>query len=323
MRLANRSVAVDVLPEHGMTISRIARTSGGPNILWERPAHNAVAPRSRDLGPAGEPSIATLHDLLIGGWFEMSPQAGLPGVLDGRETMLHGEASRLPWQVAGTGETWIEATLSTVAEPLELSRRIELDGPAVRVSSTIDNRGEHPVSITHGEHPCFARGVFAGGRLSLQAETATVLPPLDPPSARLVAGEFRWPFAPHRDGGVADLSAIPSAADRSHDHVSIRLADPRVELRTPTGLRVTLEVDLTCHPHLLRWTNYAAPGKPGLGEWDVFALEPMSAPGTAIGDAVRAGAVTRLAAGDRAAYKFVVSLEGEARAGQDPPRGAS
>ncbi|MGB2710376.1 MAG: hypothetical protein WBC33_02585, partial [Conexibacter sp.] len=308
MRLASERIVAEVLPEHGMTITALAPRHGGPNVLWERSGH--VPPAcSRELGPTGAGSLETLHDLLVGGWFEMSPHAGLPGELDARPTLLHGEASRLPWQVVSEGETWVEATVGTVHGSLELRRRIELDGDSVAVRSTIHNAGSVPASIAHGEHPCFSRAVFAGGTLTLDAGEASVLPALDPANASLAEGDLAWPHARGRDGALVDLSTIPADADGSHDHVSIRLAGPRVGVRTRDGLHVTLHVDLGSHPYLLLWRNHRAPSSPGLGTWDVFALEPMSAPGRAIDDAVRSGCVRRLAPGERAAYDLAISVE--------------
>jgi galactose mutarotase-like enzyme len=308
MRLENESVAVEVLPEHGMTITALEASAGGPNVLWQRHRHQAPA-CSRALGPAGERSNETLHDLLLGGWFEMSPLAGMPGRLDGRETHLHGEAARLPWRVADRDGQRLEATVRTVVDGLYLRRGIELVGSTVRTSSTIANRGARAVAVTHGEHPCFSRAVFGGGALRLEARTSRVLEPLDPTGATLGEGGFEWPRAGRRDGTVDDLSRISAAADGAHDHVAIELASPTVQLESPAGLRLTLEIDLARHPYLLLWRNHGAPGAPGFGEWDVFALEPMSAPGRSIEDAVEAGAVVRLESGGQVSYSFSINEE--------------
>jgi hypothetical protein len=277
-------------------------------VLWRRPEHVAP-PRSRDLGPPGAASVDSLHELLTGGWFESSPQAGLPGFLDGHQTRLHGEAMRLPWSVVDSGDDWVDALVPTVDGDLVLRRRVQLDGPTLRVISRIQNRGRATASVVHAEHPCFDRSLFAGGELRLRASRARVVPPLDPANAILEAGEFEWPSAGRSDGGVADLGWITSWPDRAHDHVSVELAEPLVELRAPGGPRVTIEVDLDCHPHLLLWRNHRAPGPPGHGRWDVLALEPASAPGVAIADAVAAGAVSQVSPGAEAVYATAISVD--------------
>jgi galactose mutarotase-like enzyme len=307
IRLQNDRLVAEVLPDRGMTITRLAHLDGGENVLWERPGHVAP-PCSRSLGPAGPASIQTLHELLVGGWFEMSPLAGLPGTLDGEPTLLHGEAMRLPWAVGDVAENSVEASVQTVHGQLELSRRIELDGETILVSSTIRNAGSVAASTTHGEHPCFDRALFGGGSLTLSARSCAVLPPMDPANASLSAGAFTWPQALSRHGGTVDLSSIPLSAQGAHDHVAVELAEPEVEIRTRAGLSVTLRVDLAKHPFLLLWRNLRAPGTPGNGLWDVFALEPMSSPGATVDEAVEAGAVRYIAAGEEVSYSLAVSL---------------
>jgi hypothetical protein len=66
------------------------RDGSGREQLWRRPDFTSPR-RTRDIGPPGEPSIEARFALWPGGWFEMTPHAGTPGLLDERETMLHGE----------------------------------------------------------------------------------------------------------------------------------------------------------------------------------------------------------------------------------------
>lgn len=307
IRLENDQIVVEILADRGMTITRLARRDGGPNVLWERPGHVAP-PCSRELGPPGPASIDTLHELLVGGWFEMSPQAGLPGTVEGRDTHLHGEAMRLPWRREEAADDRIRATAATVTDDLELSRSIQLEAESLSVRSTVRNLGSSAVVTTHGEHPCFDRRLFAGGTLTLAAHACAVLPPLDPANSVLRAGSFDWPRAPARDGATVDLSTIPETASGAHDHVVIELADPRVEIRTRSGASVTLHVDISRHPFLLLWRNLLAPGKPGEGLWDVFALEPMSYRGATVDEAVTAGTMRTIAPGEESSYSLSVSL---------------
>jgi len=306
--LVNESLFVEVWPQRGMTVAAIGlRQAEDSNLLWRRAGH--VAPEcSRALGPSGTPSIESLHDLFVGGWFEMSPHAGLPGTLDGAPTMLHGEALRLPWGIDSADPTRVEASVRAVRWPLQLRRQVKLRGERVEVRSEIRNESSTAIGVSQGEHPCFGRERFAAGRLTLEAERCEVLPPLDPGNASAAAGEFEWPLAPGDAGGVVDFSAIPTVADGSHDHVSITLASPRVVLSAPEGPRLCIEIDLDVHPHLLLWRNFRAASAPSHGSWDVFAIEPMSAPGRSIDDAVAAAATRRLEAGEAAAYGFAIAV---------------
>lgn len=313
MQLRSDAMLSELRPEHGMTMTSLRLRDGGPNVLWERPGHRPPT-CSRALGPSGTPSIETLHDLLIGGWFEMAPHAGLPGVLDGAPTLLHGEAVRLPWAIEAFSGEYVEGVVDAVRTPLTLRRRVEIDGNRVAVTTSIRNRGHSPVSITHGEHPCFDREVFAGGSLELEARSARVMPALDGDNALLAEGEFEWPVASVRAGGRIDLSTIPARADGGNDRVCIELAEPEVELVSAGGLHLTLHTDPSSHPHLLLWRCYRADGAPSFGLWDVLAIEPMSAARLGIAEAARTDAILRLPPGHDASFRCALSVQRAKRA---------
>lgn len=304
LRLADDRIEVTVLPDHGMTVE--ALRIDGENLLWERPDH-VPPPLSRALGPSGAASIESLHDLLIGGWFEMSPHAGLPGELDGAETMLHGEATRLPWNVEHCDATCLAASVRTVRWPLLLRREISIEAGRVCARSEITNEAEADLLVTHGEHPCFDRRLFAGGRLLLDAESSEVLAPLDPRHASAPAGPFQWPLAPARSGGVVDFSAVPEAANGCHDHVAVKLAGPAIVLRSGAGHELALELDLEAHPYVLLWRNFQASSPPGFGAWDVLAIEPTSAPGRSFAEAQASGRARLLGGGESATYRFAIA----------------
>jgi galactose mutarotase-like enzyme len=300
MLLRGEAIEADVLPDLGMSIVSL-RDSSGREQLWRRP-NFSPPPRRREIGPPGEASIEAMFALWPGGWFEMSPHAGLPGELDGRETMLHGEAARLPWEVLDAGPGHLEAQVDAVHEPLRLWRRVEAEADGLLLRSRIENRGDASVEVCHGEHPAFARPDFAGARIELRARRAVVLPQLDPPAASLVAGEFEWPLAPAVGGGTVDLSLVPEHADGAHDHLALELAEPRARIVRVDGSR--LEIDAGNHSHLMLWRHHQPVSSPE--PRDIFALEPMSFGGVTITEAVAAGATRRLAPGETATYESAV-----------------
>ncbi len=302
MLLSGESIEAEVAPELGMSIISL-RDAAGREQLWRRPDFTAP-PRTGHIGPPGEPSIEPMFDLWPGGWFEMSPHAGLPGELDGRQTMLHGEAARLPWRLLDSGRSHIEAEADCVHEPLRLRRRVEADGASLSLHSWIENRGERPVEVCHGEHPAFSRADFAGARIELQARRAVAITLLEPESAAFVAGEFEWPSAPAPGGGTVDLSRVPSEADGVQDCVTFELADPRMRIVRADGS--WLEVDAGNHGHALLWRHHQPPSSPE--PRDIFALEPWSYAGVTIEEAVAARATRRLAPGETVAYDSRVTV---------------
>jgi galactose mutarotase-like enzyme len=293
MLLRGDAIEAEVRPDLGMTIVSL-RDAAGREQLWHRPGFEAPE-RTGEIGPPGEPSVEAMFALWPGGWFEMSPHAGMPGELDGRLTMLHGEAARLPWRVLDEGPSHVEAEADCVHEPLRLRRRIEADGDGLRLRSRIENRGPEPVEVCHGEHPAFLREDFAGARIDLRARSARVLDSPEPEAATAVPGPFEWPHAPAVGGGTVDLSLIPTGSG-AHDHVTIELADPTMRIVRPDGS--LFEIDAGDHPHALLWRHHQPPSAPE--PRDVFALEPWSFGGLDISEAV--GHTQRLAPGESVAY---------------------
>jgi galactose mutarotase-like enzyme len=285
--LADDHWRVIVAPAHGMLIRDAIDVPSGAAALWRKPAPRS-APGSRALPPPGPASIDTFWDVFAGGWFPMFPAAGFTGELDGAPTLFHGELNRLPWNVVDRGPTWIEGRAETVRSPFAVQRRVAVDRGELRVDTAIANVGAAPASYVYGEHPCLWRATFAGGRLLLDACDAWVpAPSFTPERAVLRPGErFAWPEAPGFDEPL-DLSVVPKRRDGRRDHACVDLAAPLIRVTAPGfGRELALELDLAATPHLLLSFAY--------DDWDMLAIEPVSAPGRGIEDAVAAGAVRTL-----------------------------
>lgn len=298
VELADAHWRVTVAPAHGMLIRQARDAVSGAPALWEREPPAPRAP-SRELGPAGPPSAETFHDLFVGGWFAMFPTLGFVAELDGRPAHFHGELARLPWETVARGERSLEARVETVSAPFAVVRRVVLGGGELRVETEIVNTSRAPASFLFGEHPCFARETFAGGRLELAARDGCVPSPAYLPERALLRPGARidWPHAPGRRGGV-DLSCVPARPDGRADHACLELAGPRMRLTAPGfGRALELEHDLDATPYAQLAMNY------GEG-WDMLAIEPLSAP--VFGTQTATGALRRLDAG--AAFRTATTL---------------
>jgi galactose mutarotase-like enzyme len=300
VELADAHWRLTLAPQRGFLIREACDARSGAQMLWRQVAP-APPPPSRELPPPGPESIETFWDIFAGGWFPMFPSAGFTGELDGAPTLFHGELNRLPWEVVGRGPSWIEARVDTVRAPFAVERRVALEAGELRIETTFANTGAAAVSFTYGEHPCFPYATFAGGRMLLAAREAWVPhPSFDPERAQLRPGErFAWPHAPSRDGGTLDLSLLPADADGRHDHACALLAEPRVRIEAPRfGRALELEVDLAVTPYALIWQDF--------GERGAFAVEPGTAPDRGVREAIAAGAVGRLAPGERLRNAFAL-----------------
>ena len=289
-------MTANVAAGHGCCITAIETDAGVP-ILWgrKRPLRRHA---SSEVGPGGEGSYASFDELFVGGWFELFPTACLPGVLDGRQTRLHGEACRVPWRLESRSED--EMVASASCSGFRMERRIRVEGNAVECLSRHRNDTDHALRFTHGEHPCFPRSQFAGGRLRLRAKRAwTEAPAWDPDCSRLRPGsELEWPLAAATDGESIDLEAIPKIADGRQDHVCMELERGSVVFDAPLhGFSVELDFSIEEFPYLLLWQKFDR-DQGGADPFDVFALEPLTFPGRGIDDAVARGSVRELEPGE-------------------------
>ncbi|HEY0871581.1 MAG TPA: hypothetical protein VGD55_14380, partial [Acidothermaceae bacterium] len=216
---------------------------------------------------------------------------------------LHGEIARLPWTVTAVDDVSITARVNTVSPSWQVKRTVAMTDVGFTLHTEAVNTSEASLLCSYGEHPCFARDVFAGGRIDLAASAAFVpTPQEDPVRAKfLPTGAIAWPRLATRDGSWSDADRIPEVADGRLDHVSLTLAAPRISLYAPRlDGHLDLVVQLQELPHALLWERFGRSAK----QWnaDVFAVEPSSAPGRTVDDAVSAGALRSVAPGQSVTF---------------------
>lgn len=317
--LGNSAIEVECYPAHGFAIGAIRRRDSLVNLLWN-PEGARFDPLTTELGPSGTASIDTFdRGILAGGWFLMFPTAGLPGVDAegvGAPQWMHGETARLPWKVLNQSGTSVQCEVRT--RHFLVQREVRLLGNEVRVSTEATNVSSSSQSVTFGEHPCFPRPVFGGGTVQLSAVEAAVTSIADPPNSRLAEREvFTWPQAPLGAGGLRDLSVIPEQADGRHDHVWLKNVEGRASIVALSGeLNVQLSWDAKALPYALLWQHFLPLNSPWGG--DVFALEPVSAPGRTSDDAVNAGAHTSVSPMATVSSWAVLRVDGITKLGTGP-----
>ena len=306
IRLGGDPLLVECDPEAGFVITGIIDAATGANALWQRTGFVPGEFR-RILGPSGEGSTLSFMDLFVGGWFEMFPTAGWPGTVAGAVgpsvSLLHGEAMRLPWAITDHDASSLEASVDMVRTPFRLTRRLEIVGAELVVSERAENRCPVPAPYIWGHHPCFDRATFAGGRFVIDAISAEVPGAVfDEAHNALVPGAaFSFPLAPMTGGGARDIAAIPDEPDGRHEQTAFALRRGGVRITAPRiGRSFSLIWDERDFPYVLLWQDYQADGAAFWGTCDTFAVEPSSAPGRSVGDAVAAGAVRDLAPGESA-----------------------
>jgi galactose mutarotase-like enzyme len=290
VELASDAVRVRCDPAHGMVITEFRDDSTGANALWTRSGFTP-ATITRRIGLAGAPSIESFMDLFVGGWFEMFPSAGLPGDATGALSVMHGEVARIPWDEVERSDSRLVCETTTLRTPFGVRRTLEVVDSTLRARTDVVNLGGEPVPFLWGQHPCFLRETFRGGRIHMDVASGDVPdPPFDEPNSRLECGPFVWPLAPARTGGAADLSQIPDTADGRHDHILLRPAATSARITAPRlGREVLFEFGDAPHDTVLLWQDFRAPGESLHGAIDTFTLEPSNNPGRFASDAREPG----------------------------------
>ena len=216
--ISNKQLRLTVLEEGGH-IAEITDVASGVNPLWT-PHWPTIEPsqydRARDQvygGGADGSLLAGImgHNLcldIFGGPSAEEDAAGLPA---------HGEASvaRFAIRVAGT---ILEMTTVLPSAQLKVTRGIALDDRVVRIRERVENltAADRPVGwtqhVTMGP-PFLDRG---GTLFRVSGDRSLVYPGTFGPADYLEPGaEFRWPDAPLRGGGTADMRVYTAAPSSS------------------------------------------------------------------------------------------------------------
>ena len=228
--IENEQLRVTVLAEGGH-LAEVYDKAAGVNPLWT-PPWPSIEPSAFD--PAqhtiyGDGVDARLlagimgHNLcldIFGGPSETEAAAGLP---------VHGEASIAPYEIEVSGTALVMRTRLEMAG-LDVERRLDLIGRAVRIREAVENRGatDRPVGWT--QHVTLGPPFLEKGRTEFRASatrsrahestfgSADYLEP---------GADFEWPHALQLGGGRADLRRYTAAGVSSA--FTTHLVDPARE----------------------------------------------------------------------------------------------
>lgn len=304
--IGSGSLSIQCYPQHGFAITSIVAREHGTELLWRSPL---TLPRElgSELGESGDVSgLAFDRDVLLGGWFSMFPTAGHPGSFDDR--WMHGEAPRVSWMVESQSDSHVECTVTLPSSGLNVRRRVSVSGNTVSVAVSAHNPMAQDRVITFGEHPCFPRELFAGGRVELPGSPHAEVGPAIQPAASVFRhpDAFEWPTTTGPDGRPMDAGSIPGQPDGRHDHVSVRSERGEAVLRG-SELSVALAWDAEAMPRVLLWEHFLPEGS--MWPADVFGVEPVSSSGRTMDDAAIAGDAGTLPAGGDVSYWMTLTVQ--------------
>ncbi len=216
---------------------------------------------------------------------------------------------RLPCEVEQRGLREMRLTATGSVLPLRLERTLKLEGDTLRIAYRLENVGEVEVPHVWSAHPLFC--VDPGDAIVL------------PPSVQQVSVEasaqdrlgtkgsvHQWPIAELRDGEKVDLSRAGNVSDNIGD--KLYAAAPAegwaaIERRGP-GLRVKVGFDPALCPYLGLWLCYGGWPQGQASRQQCVALEPCTAPGDSLAEALEKGSARMLAPGQSSLWWMTVSV---------------
>lgn len=152
LRLENRHVAIDVLPQRGGNIFRLIDKAADRDVLWKNPR----------VGPHVAPFGGNFDDHWAGGWDEAFP-GGAPSPNRHGETLPYmGEVWSSPatWRVLADGPQAcsIELAVQTPITPARFTRVLTLrhEEPVLHVAYRIEHVGTMAFDYAWGVHPALA-----------------------------------------------------------------------------------------------------------------------------------------------------------------------
>ncbi|VGO18007.1 aldose epimerase family protein [Pontiella sulfatireligans] len=287
--LENAEWRVEVLPECGGKLRRLLSKASGREWLWSNP----VLP----VRPAvyGESYIEQLDS---GGWDEIFPSVS-PGVVAGLEIPDHGDLVALPCTWEQPDEQTLLLRTAGRCAPFVFMRTLRLDGPTLRFSYQLENRGETAFPFLWCAHPLFALG--PGMTIELPEWTALQVRSASDPERANPSHLFTVPDSAAPDFKPLAVKAFTEAGAVS----SVRLTDPS------GSERLTMAWDVAQVPYLGLWINYGAWSGCGSAPYFNLALEPTTAPYDALADALEAGCAKKIEPSETVCWELVVRVTGD------------
>lgn len=286
LTLGSHHIEVDVEPDHGAEIRRIA-SPGGANVLFIDPSMSPL--RASQASSYGSPELDWLSEYR-GGWQELFPNAGADCVVSGVPLPFHGEVSRARWLVDQVSERAVRLrTASRLPLVLERTMQIDSDRPVLRITESVTNESDLRVPFLLGHHPAFES--LPGSIIDLPGATVRIPADADPDDNNLAPGaRAPWPWVPDRDGRAVDLRQVGPGPRQSVAYLTDVTAGWLALRHPPTGRGVALAWDVNTLPHVWYWTQIGGKAFPFYGRARISALEPaMSWPNDGLAAAVERG----------------------------------
>src|SRR5262245_34502593 len=219
LRIENDLLAATVLLDKGADIYQLIYKPRDLDVLWKTPwglRHPRTAQSSFT-------SMAAWLECCAGGWQEIFPSGGGPGVYKGVERNFHGESAGADGDYmnveAGGDAAEVRLTTRLFHSPFRMERtmRVEAGTPVLLLRERITNEGGEPIDYMWGHHPSYGPPFLSDAcRIDIGARVLRADDTFDGPYNPLAPDRrYDWPFG-ERDGTSTDLSVVPGRTVPRH-----------------------------------------------------------------------------------------------------------
>lgn len=216
VRMSNNLISIDVLPDKGADIYALVHKATGIDVMWKSPA-GLRGPHEGRFSPDSQVAWLEQYE---GGWQEIAPNGGDPGVYKGVELSFHGECTLLPWSYEiikeSSEEIIVDFQVTMFRSPFRLLRRMILrhDSAVLRFDEQLTNMANEPMDLMWGHHPAYGEP-FLSGDCRIQTNATKIVTAITDNTGLKGGIESAWPFAIDQQGRQRNLGVVPANGDDS------------------------------------------------------------------------------------------------------------
>ncbi|MBI2843823.1 MAG: DUF4432 family protein [Armatimonadetes bacterium] len=305
--MENERLRVSLVLDKGTDIFEFLYKPLDVDFMWRSPLG---LPSAAKLARSLPPGIGAFLDNYEGGWQEVLPNGGFPCIYKGIDFGLHDETPLLPWSCVILEDTpdsvsarcWVRTRLT----PFYVEKTLTLrSGEAtLTIEEEVINEGEEELELTWGHHVALGEPFLDETcELTVPARTVITHPVEWSANNRLKPDQkCPWPNVTGKNGGVIDLTRIPSREAKAEDQAYLTDLDEGWYALTNTSRNVgfALSWPKDVFPYIWFWQVYKGGfGYPWYGRTYNIGLEPFSSyPNTGLEGANKTGTQIRLGPGE-------------------------
>ena len=274
--------------------------------------------------PSKADAQGAFWDYMMGGWFEMFPNAGRSCEFNHTVYGQHGEVAYQPWDMEVIADTpdriALKFTVETMRTDFRLERIMELrgDAGALFIRENVTNQSADPQEYVWGHH--FTMGeVFLNGHCEIDVPDCQVVDrsAREQPRSQLRQGATGTLSAmPGKDGAMVDERCVLDKSAHVNETLYLRNMPEGWAAVTDRkrAVGVGLSWDVSVFPHAWIWKEFcSSSGFPMYGRCYAMSIEPCVSSVPIIRDASAAGETRTLASGECQSTWITAAVHHDAR----------